>query len=66
MQEACGVGGVYDPGHDVARPAFFGLYALQHRGQESVGIATGDGETIRIRTAMGLVAQSFHEEMTKK
>lgn len=62
MQEACGVVGVYDPGHDVARPAFFGLYALQHRGQESVGIATGDGETIRIRTAMGLVAQSFHED----
>ena len=61
-QEACGVVGVYAPGEDVARLAFFGLYALQHRGQESVGIATGDGERIRHRTAMGLVAQTFQED----
>jgi len=61
-KEACGVVGVYAPGDDVARVAFFGVYALQHRGQESVGIATGDGERIHIRKAMGLVAQSFHED----
>ena len=61
-REACGVVGVYAPAEDVARVAFFGLYALQHRGQESVGIATGDGEQIRVRTQMGLVAQTFQED----
>ena len=60
--DACGIVGIYAPGEDVARVAFFGLYALQHRGQESVGIATSDGELIRLQTAMGLVAQSFQEE----
>ena len=62
VQEACGIVGVYAPGEDVARAAFFGLSALQHRGQESVGIATGDGQDIRSRTAMGLVAQTFNED----
>ena len=62
IQEACGVVGVYAPGEDVARVAFFGLYALQHRGQESVGLSTGDGHRIRLSKAMGLVAQSFQEE----
>ena len=62
VQEACGIVGVYAPGEDVARAAFFGLYALQHRGQESVGIATGDGEQIRSQIAMGLVAQTFNED----
>ena len=62
IQEACGVVGVYAPGEDVARVAFFGLYALQHRGQESVGFATGDGERIQVRKSMGLVAQSFQEQ----
>ena len=62
IQEACGVVGVYSTGEDVARAAFFGLYALQHRGQESFGIATSDGEQIRVRTAMGLVGQGFQEE----
>ena len=61
-RDACGVVGVYAPGEDVARIAFFGLYALQHRGQESAGIATGDGERIRLQTAMGLVAQIFQED----
>ena len=61
-QEACGIVGVYAPGIDVARVAFFGLYALQHRGQESVGIATSDGTEIKVRTEMGLVAQTFQEE----
>ena len=62
VQEACGIVGVYAPGEDVARAAFFGLSALQHRGQESVGIATGDGADIRSQTAMGLVAQTFTED----
>ena len=62
FNEACGIMGVYAPEEDVAKVAFFGLYALQHRGQESVGIATSDGERIRVRTAMGLVAQTFQED----
>ncbi len=62
LREACGVVGVYSRGEDVARVAFFGLYALQHRGQESVGISAGDGERIRVRTAMGLVGQAFQDE----
>ncbi len=62
MREACGVIGIYSPGDDVARAAFFGLYALQHRGQEAAGISSGDGERIRVRTAMGLVGQNFDED----
>ncbi len=61
LHESCGVVGVYAPGEDVARVAFFGLHALQHRGQESAGIATGDGERIHYHTSMGLVAQAFRE-----
>ena len=61
-REACGVFGIYAPGTDVARITFFGLYALQHRGQESAGIATSDGRRIRVRTGMGLVAQVFDED----
>ncbi len=61
-REACGIFGVYAPGEDVARLTFFGLYALQHRGQESAGIATSDGEHISLRTGMGLVSQVFDEE----
>ena len=59
--EECGVFGIYAPGEDVARLSFFGLYALQHRGQESAGIAVTDGETIRVHKDMGLVAQVFDE-----
>ena len=60
-REACGVFGVFAPGEDVARLTFYGLYALQHRGQESAGIATGDGQRIHLRTGMGLIAQVFDE-----
>ena len=61
--EACGVFGVYGPGEDVARLTFYGLYALQHRGQESAGIATSDGsDQFSLRTGMGLVSQVFDEE----
>ena len=48
--EECGVFGIFAPEQDVARITFFGLYALQHRGQESAGIATSDGEHVSIRT----------------
>jgi amidophosphoribosyltransferase len=60
--EACGVFGIYAPGRDVARLTFFGLYALQHRGQESAGIATSDGAMARFHKGMGLVAQVFNED----
>lgn len=60
-QEKCGVFGVFAPGEDVARITFYGIYALQHRGQESAGIATADGHEIHLRTGMGLVSQVFDE-----
>lgn len=59
--EACGVFGVYGPGQEVARLCYFGLFALQHRGQESAGIAVSDGETTTVFKDMGLVAQVFDE-----
>ncbi|MGD9890963.1 MAG: amidophosphoribosyltransferase [Dehalococcoidia bacterium] len=62
MKEACGVFGVYAPGEEVARLTFYGLYSLQHRGQESAGIATSDGSELHVRTGMGLVAQVFDED----
>ena len=62
-REACGVFGVYAPGEDVARLTFYGLYALQHRGQESAGIASTNGtDPFQLRTGMGLVSQVFDEE----
>lgn len=61
LREACGVFGIRAPGEDVARITFFGLYSLQHRGQESAGIASGDGSRLRVYTHMGLVAQVFSE-----
>jgi amidophosphoribosyltransferase len=54
--------GVWAPGEDVARLTYFGLYALQHRGQESAGIGTTEGESLHLRTRMGLVATAFDEE----
>src|SRR5213083_2039560 len=59
--EACGVFGVYAPGQPVAKLTYFGLFALQHRGQESAGIAVSDGQTITVVKDMGLVAQVFDE-----
>ena len=61
LHEACGVFGIYAPDEDVARLTYFGLYALQHRGQESAGIATTDGRNLNVFTRMGLVAQVFDE-----
>ena len=62
FREKCGVFGVYAPGEDVARLTFYGIYALQHRGQESAGIATADGKSIHVRLGMGLVSQVFDED----
>ena len=61
MHESCGVFGIYAPGVDIARLIFFALFALQHRGQESAGIAVTDGNEIKIHTSMGLVSQAFTE-----
>jgi amidophosphoribosyltransferase len=61
-QDACGVFGVWAPGEEVAKLAYFGLYALQHRGQESAGIAASNGSQILVYKDMGLVSQVFDEE----
>jgi amidophosphoribosyltransferase len=60
-RDACGVFGAWAPGEDVAKLAYYGLYALQHRGQESAGIAVSDGSRILVYKEMGLVAQVFDE-----
>ena len=59
--EECGVFGVVAPGRDVARITFFGLHALQHRGQESAGIAVSDGTHIIVQRELGLVSSVFDE-----
>jgi amidophosphoribosyltransferase len=60
-QDACGVFGVWAPGEEVAKLTYFGLYALQHRGQESAGIAVSNGTQIMVFKDMGLVSQVFDE-----
>jgi amidophosphoribosyltransferase len=62
-KEECGVFGVYAGGEDVARLTYFGLFALQHRGQESAGMAVSDGSRIRTFRDMGLVSQVFDERI---
>ena len=63
MKEYCGVFGIYAPDTDVARLTYFGLFALQHRGQESAGIAVSDGRDIVCYKEMGLVSQVFNEKI---
>ncbi len=60
-RDACGVFGVWAPGEEVAKLTYFGIYALQHRGQESAGIAVSDGSKILVFKDMGLVSQVFDE-----
>jgi amidophosphoribosyltransferase len=60
--EECGIIGVYAPAEDVARMTFFGLFALQHRGQEAAGIAVSDGQTVRSHKDVGLVGQVFNPQ----
>jgi amidophosphoribosyltransferase len=62
MHEECGIFGVYAHGEDVAMLTYFGLYALQHRGQESAGIGVSDGAVIRVHKEMGLVSTVFQQE----
>jgi len=62
LHEACGIFGIYAPGEDIARLTFFALFALQHRGQESAGIATTDGKRLQVYAKMGLVSQIFDED----
>ncbi|HUR48338.1 MAG TPA: amidophosphoribosyltransferase, partial [Acidimicrobiales bacterium] len=61
LKEACGVFGIYAPGHSVAHLTCDGLFTLQHRGEESAGMAVSDGETITIDKEMGLVTNVFNE-----
>lgn len=63
--EACGVFGIYAPEEDIAKLTFFGLHALQHRGQESAGIATFDAEKLHLHKDVGLVSQVFNESILK-
>jgi len=60
-RDECGLFGVWAPGEDVARLTYFGLFAQQHRGQESAGIAVSDGQNILVYKDLGLVAQVFNE-----
>lgn len=60
-QDACGVIGIYAPGEEVAKLTYFGMYALQHRGQESAGMAVSDGHRTMVFKDMGLVSQVFDE-----
>lgn len=60
-QDACGVFGVWAPGEEVAKLSYFGLYALQHRGQESAGVSVSNGERMMVFKDMGLVSQVFDE-----
>jgi amidophosphoribosyltransferase len=63
FKDSCGVFGIHAPGRDVARLTFFGLYALQHRGQESAGIAVSEDGQITVIKDLGLVSQVFNEQM---
>ena len=60
-REECGVFGVWAPGEEVSKLTYYGLFALQHRGQESAGMAVSDGERIMVFKDMGLVSQVFDE-----
>ncbi len=66
LKEECGVFGIYCPGSEAARLTFFGLFALQHRGQESAGIAVSDGTQVHMEKGMGLVSQVFNEEILSR
>lgn len=65
VQEKCGIFGVYGEGLDVSRLSFFGLFALQHRGQENSGLAASDGTALRAHKGEGLVTQVYTEDVIK-
>src|SRR5680860_1587974 len=60
-RDACGVVGIYAPGEDVSRLTYYALYALQHRGQETAGIAISDGEALVVYKDLGRVSRGFDE-----
>ncbi|SDG35465.1 amidophosphoribosyltransferase [Desulfosporosinus hippei] len=62
-KEECGVFGIYAPDQEVARLTYYGLYALQHRGQESAGIAVSNGRSINVHKGMGLVSEVFSDRI---
>ncbi len=64
-KEECGVMGISSSGQEAARQAFFGLYALQHRGQEAAGIAVADGRAVRLHKGQGLVNQVFNPDVLR-
>ena len=64
-KEECGVFGIYAPDQEVARLTYYGLYALQHRGQESAGIAVSDGRNIALHKGMGLVSEVFSDRVVE-
>ncbi|HBV87777.1 amidophosphoribosyltransferase [Desulfosporosinus sp.] len=64
-KEECGVFGIYAPDQEVARLTYYGLYALQHRGQESAGIAVSDGRSIDLHKGMGLVSEVFSDSIVE-
>ena len=64
-KEECGIYGVYSPTEDVSEMTYLGLFALQHRGQESAGIALTDGDWIDVKKGMGLVSEVFHEQLPR-
>jgi amidophosphoribosyltransferase len=61
-REECGIIGIFAPHEDVARMTFFGLFALQHRGQEAAGIAVSDGSVISLHKNIGLVSRVFNPQ----
>ena len=65
-KDECGVFGIWGPCENPARTAFFGLHALQHRGQESAGIAVTDGRVIKVHKGMGLVTEVFNDDVLRK
>lgn len=65
-KEECGVFGIYAPEQEIARLTYYGLYALQHRGQESAGIAVSDGRSITVHKGMGLVSEVFSDSIVDR
>ncbi len=66
LREKCGIFGIFGKGLDVSRLTFFGLFALQHRGQESSGIAVSDGSRVTLHKGVGLISQAFTEDMIRE